>query len=314
MLHGTPGRTDLVGDEHTTKLAHAQYHSVQRLAAELPAHTRVYPTHGFGSFCSATPSAGTASTIGEQKCTNPALTQDEHSYVDSLIAGLSAYPAYYVHMGVTNRNGPAPVDLSDPVHVDASELRRRIEAGEWVVDLRSRTAYAAEHLAGTLGFELSKSFVTYLGWLYQWGAPLTLIGDNQDQIRDARRQLVRIGIDKLAGAAFGGIALLGDAIELPSYRTSDFTGLSNVRGRSDISVLDVRQVHEYEAGHIPGALNIPLHELLDRIDEVPNQEVWVHCGSGYRASIAASILSRAHRRVVLVDDDFHNADNINLAA
>lgn len=217
-------------------------------------------------------------------------------------------------MGVINRKGPAPVDLSDPVRVDASELRRRIEAGEWVVDLRSRTPYAAEHLTGTLGFELSKSFVTYLGWLYRWGAPLTLIGDNQDQIRDARRQLVRIGIDRLEGAVFGDIALLGDAIELRSYPTSDFAGLSNVHGRNDVAVLDVRQVAEYECGHIPGALNIPLHELLDRIDEVPNQEVWVHCGSGYRASIAASILSRAHRRVVLVDDDFHNADNINFAA
>ena len=186
MLHGTTGRTDLLGAEHTQTLTRAQYHSVRRLADELPPDTPVYPPHGFGSFCSATPGSGNSSTIAEQCDSNPALTQDEQTYITELLAGLSAYPAYYAHMGVINRKGPAPVDLSIPEPVDAHELRRRIEAGEWVVDLRKRTAFAAGHLGGTLGFELSSSFVTYLGWLYQWGAPLTLIGDETDQIADAR--------------------------------------------------------------------------------------------------------------------------------
>ena len=155
MLHGTTGRTDLLGAEHTQALTHAQFHSVRRLAAELPDDTQVYPTHGFGSFCSATPASGDSSTIADQRHTNPALTHDEQTYVDELIAGLSAYPSYYAHMGVINKRGPAPVDLSIPQPVDPHELRRRIEAGEWVVDLRNRTAFAAGHLGGTLGFELS---------------------------------------------------------------------------------------------------------------------------------------------------------------
>src|SRR6476661_988999 len=112
MLHGTTGRTDLLGDEHTLDLTHAQFHSVRRLAAELPDDAQVYPTHGFGSFCSATPSRGDSSTIADQRLNNPALTQDEQSYVEELIAGLSAYPSYYAHMGVINERGPAPVDLS----------------------------------------------------------------------------------------------------------------------------------------------------------------------------------------------------------
>ena len=65
-------------------------------------------------------------------------------------------------MGVINRDGPSPVDLSEPAAVDPAELRRLIEAGEWVVDLRNRTAFAAGHLSGSIGFELSDSFVTYL--------------------------------------------------------------------------------------------------------------------------------------------------------
>ena len=108
MLHGTTGRTDLLGDEHTLALTHAQFHSVRRLAAELPDDAQVYPTHGFGSFCSATPSSGNSSTIADQRLNNPALTQDEQSYVEELIAGLSAYPSYYAHMGVINERDPPP--------------------------------------------------------------------------------------------------------------------------------------------------------------------------------------------------------------
>lgn len=312
MLHGTTGRTDLLGAEHTQTLTRAQYHSVRRLADELPPDTPVYPPHGFGSFCSATPGSGNSSTIAEQCDSNPALTQDEQTYITELLAGLSAYPAYYAHMGVINRKGPAPVDLSIPEPVDAHELRRRIEAGEWVVDLRKRTAFAAGHLGGTLGFELSSSFVTYLGWLYQWGAPLTLIGDDTDQIADARRELVRIGVDDLTGAAVGDIHTLVDGRALRSYRVADFTDLAEVIGADNFTVLDVRRHDEYDQSRIAGAVNIPLHELSDRTGEVPPGEVWVHCGSGYRASIAASMIDEPGRTVVLVDDGFDNAEKLHL--
>lgn len=307
MLFGTTGRTDLLGDEHTQELTHAQYHSVRRLADELPADTQVYPTHGFGSFCAATPATGDSSTVGEQRSTNPALTQDEQSYVEELIAGLSEYPAYYAHMGVINTQGPAPVDLSLPKPVDPGELRRRIEDGEWVVDLRERTAFAAGHLGGTLGFELSDSFVTYLGWLYKWGAPLTLIGENEDQVADARRELVRIGVDDLDGAAVGDIHTLVAGTELRSYRVADFTALAERLPARDISVLDVRQRDEYDTSHIAGAINIPLHELAARLGTLPDGEIWVHCASGYRASIAASMIDRPERTTVLVNDDYDNA-------
>lgn len=315
MLHGTTGRTDLLGEEHTHELTHAQFHSVRRLADELPDTAEVYPTHGFGSFCSATPASGDSSTIAEQRTNNPALTQDEQTYVDQLIAGLSAYPAYYAHMGVINSEGPAPVDLSTPAPVNPEELRRRIDAGEWVVDLRHRTAFAAGHLDGTLAFELSTSFVTYLGWLYQWGAPLTLIGDDQDQIVSARRELVRIGVDNVTGSAVGDMSRFANGTPLRSYRVADFGDLAKAMAHDDLTVLDVRQTGEYEDAHVTGAINIPLHELAHRIDEVPTGEVWVHCGSGYRASIAASMLDRHHdRTVVLINETFDHAAKRGLAA
>lgn len=129
MLYGSTGRTDLVGPQYTEELTHAQFHSVRRIADEVPADTPVYPTHGFGSFCSATPTSGDSSTVGQQRDVNPALTRDEQAYVDELIAGLNTYPAYYAHMGVINKAGPSSVDLSPPEPVDPAELRRRIEIG-----------------------------------------------------------------------------------------------------------------------------------------------------------------------------------------
>ena len=219
-------------------------------------------------------------------------------------------PSYYAHMGVINSEGPAAVDLSIPRRIAPDELRRRLELGEWVIDLRNRVAFAAGHLAGSFGFELSGSFVTYLGWLHPWGTPLTLIGENEDQIADARRELVRIGVDDIAGSA--DIRAVSDAVEERSYRVADFAALANGVDGGALTVLDVRQRDEFDESHIDGAVNIPLHDLLDRIDELTAGETWVHCASGYRASIAASILDRHGRPVVLIDDDFDKALELNL--
>jgi glyoxylase-like metal-dependent hydrolase (beta-lactamase superfamily II) len=316
MLYGATGRTDLVGPEHTDELTHAQYHSVRRLADELPAGTPVFPTHGFGSFCSATPTSGDSSTIGAQVAVNPALTQDEKSFVDELIAGLTAIPAWYSHMGPGNAAGPAPVDLSAPRPVDPEELAGRLAAGEWVVDLRTRTAFAAGHLPGALNFELAiANFVTYIGWLVPWGAPLTLIGETEEQVADARRELVRIGIDRLAGAAIGSPEQLAADEELASYPVSDFAGLAAAMDADPgLVVLDARRADERAGGGVRGSRHIPIHELTDRIDEVPDGDVWVYCGSGYRASIAASLLARTGRRPVLVDGGYDDPDKGAAAA
>jgi hydroxyacylglutathione hydrolase len=312
MLYGATGRTDLVGPEHTDELTHAQFHSVRRLARELPGPTEILPTHGFGSFCSATQTDSDASTIDAQRDVNPALTLEEQEYVDTLISGLGAYPAYYAHMGPLNAGGPALVDLSLPEEVDGATLRQRIAAGEWVVDLRERTAFAAGHLAGSLGFELSQSFVTYLGWLYRYGTPLTLLGESREQVAQARRELVRIGVDDLAGMAVGDVDALAAGAGLSSYGVADFADLAAALEGGPVQVLDIRRDEERAAGHVRGSQHIPLHELPARQDEVPDGAVWIHCGSGYRAAVAASMLDRPGREVVLVSDAYERVADLGL--
>jgi glyoxylase-like metal-dependent hydrolase (beta-lactamase superfamily II)/rhodanese-related sulfurtransferase len=308
LLYGSTGRPDLLGPEHTDSLAHAQWHSARRLAAELPDLTAVYPTHGFGSFCSATQSSGIASTIGQEKLANPALTRDLDSYVEELLAGLGAYPTYYAHMGPANASGPRAPDLSPPSQADPVELRRRIEAGEWVVDLRNRTAFAAGHVAGTLNFGLDGQFVTYLGWLIPWGTPVTLLGEAAVDVAEAQRELVRIGIDRPSAMATGRPEDWAGGGPLRSYATADFADLAAELAQDpQTHVLDVRRDQERAQAHITGSVHIPIHEVLHRLDEVPTGPVWVHCAGGYRAGVVAALLDAHGVDVVAIDDSFDNA-------
>ncbi|PRX45936.1 glyoxylase-like metal-dependent hydrolase (beta-lactamase superfamily II) [Prauserella shujinwangii] len=308
LLYGSTGRPDLLGPEHTPVLVRAQYASAHRLATELPEETEIYPTHGFGSFCSATQSGGERSTIGQEKRTNPAFTQDEQDYVEHLLAGLDAYPAYYAHMEPLNSAGPGEPDLSPPRRAAAGELRERIESGEWVVDLRTRTAFAAGHVLGSLNFGIEGSFATYLGWLLPWGTPITLLGETGEQVAEAQRELCRIGIDRIEAAATGSVRDWTGGQEPASFPVADLTDLAAVLRHRPVVVLDVRRDLEWGGGHVDGAVHIPLHELPRRLGEVPPGEVWVHCKSGYRAAIAASLLDAAGRRVVVVDDEFDTAE------
>ncbi|WP_432477305.1 MBL fold metallo-hydrolase [Nocardioides sp. GXQ0305] len=314
LLFGATGRPDLLGPVHTAELVRAQHASAHRLAAFLPDEAAVLPTHGFGSFCSATQSEATSSTIGREKRQNPVLTQDEETYVRELLAGLTAYPAYYAHMGPANAHGPSAPDLTPPAEADPTELRRRIEAGEWVVDLRSRSVFAAGHVPGSLNFGLDDAFATYLGWLVTWGTPITLLGDSADQVAQAQRELVRIGIDRPASAATGKPEewVAGTGHDVASYPTASFVDLAQVRHHRDVVVLDVRRTDEYAESHVDGALNIPIHEIPARLSDVPAGEVWVHCAGGYRASVAASFVAASGRRVVAVDDDFAAAGGAGL--
>jgi hydroxyacylglutathione hydrolase len=313
LLYGSTGRPDLLGAAYAAELARAQYASAHRLAADLPEDAEVYPTHGFGSFCAATQADGvSSSTIGRERRVNPALTLDEERYVRELLAGLDAYPAYYAHVGPINAAGPSGADLTPPHRADAAELRRRIRAGEWAVDLRTRRAFAARHLAGTLSFELDGTLASYLGWLIPWGTPLALLGQTPGQVAEAQRELARVGIDRPAAMAVGDPADWSGGRPLRGYPVADFTDLHRARQHRPLVVVDVRRDLEWAASHIDGAIHLPLHELPSRLAELPEGELWVHCQTGYRAAMAASILDAAGRTVVVVDDTYDRAAQAGL--
>ncbi|GHE94369.1 MBL fold metallo-hydrolase [Streptomyces spiralis] len=312
LLIGTVGRPDLVEPRLTEDLARAQYASAHRLAAELPDETAVLPTHGFGSFCSSSQTEGESTTIGKEKAANEALTRNVDTFVADLLAGLDDIPAYYTHMGPANAEGPAPVDLTPPAVADPEDIAARLAAGEWVVDLRNRVAFAENHLAGSFNFEAEGQLATYLAWLIPWGKPVTLLAESPEQLAAAQRELVRVGIDRPAAAATGEPAdWVRDGEALASFPRATFADLA-ARSGDGIVVLDVRRASERAAGFIEGSVHIPLHALHSRIGEVPAGQVWVHCAGGMRAAIAASLLDAADREVVAVDDSFASAEAAGL--
>jgi hydroxyacylglutathione hydrolase len=238
---------------------------------------------------------------------NHALTDpDEEHFVRDLIANLTAYPSYYAHMGAGNLLGPGPAQLAVPESLDSAELTRRLEDGEWVVDLRHRVAFASNHLRGSVSLEYGNSFSTYLGWILPWAQPLTLVGEYRD-VEQAVRDLSRIGIDSPDAAVGTDPRELAPGAAAASYPRVGWDGVLAGRTPAD-TVLDVRRADEFAVSRVAGAVNIPLHELLRRLDEVPAGRLWVHCHSGYRAGIGASVLERAGRDVVHVDARFDAAE------
>lgn len=306
LLYGAVGRTDLVSDADTRSLAAAQYQSAQAFRDRFDPATKLYPTHGFGSFCAATQTDEvTISTLRQQLATNPVYSaEDEASFVDSLVGGLDAYPAYYAYMATANLQGPKAPNLTPPSRLTRAAALSALHSGVAVVDMRTRTAYAEGHLPGTYNVELSNDLATYVGWLIKWDTPLILVASSEDDVTTAQEQLALIGREVTGGQIPAKTLIQHGA----TYPIRTFANLAKAGVNNQRTVLDVRRRLEHRKRHIPAAMHIPLHELSDRLTEVPTDtDIWVHCSSGFRASIAASILSGQKRRVTLINDDFKNA-------
>lgn len=314
ILYGTVGRTDLVSAEKTDALTTAQYESAHRLGDGLPDDAAVCPTHGFGSFCSSSEGSGaTASTMKAEKKSNIVFTAERDDFVRQILSGLGPYPRYYAYMGASNQAGPSKVARLH-IHAYASEeiAERLRQEKSWVIDIRSRKLFAAHHPKGAVGIELGNSFATYAGWLLPWSDRLLLVGDTEERLLDAYKELSRIGMDAFVDGATSNLQNYLGAGDESDFRVATFDDLKESLHYKPY-VLDVRQKSERSNGYIAGSRHIPLQDLNDRIDEIPDdQEIWVHCASGYRAGIAASLLSNQGCKPVLISDDYHKAVEIGL--
>ncbi len=304
LLFGSVGRTDLLGTHVAEPLARQQYRSAQTLG-QLPGPVEVLPTHGFGSFCAAGTATTDASTIEDQRLVNRAfVAPGEDAFVAALLRDFVDYPRYYRRMAPRNRRGAPPPDLTPPPAVGAEDLVSLAAGGAWVVDLRERAAFAGAHLEGSINLPQETPFTTYLGWLLPDGTRPVLLAETPHAVAEAQLNLARIGIEHIAGAHAGAFPPAGTDGAVRSYPVRTFADLRLAIQVPGNVALDVRRDDEWERGHLDQAMHIPLHDLEDRIDSLPAGILWVHCGAGYRASIASSLLARRGREVVLIDDRF----------
>ncbi|GAA3959959.1 MBL fold metallo-hydrolase [Actinoplanes auranticolor] len=301
LIVGSAARTDLLGDERTRELAHAQYASLHRLAA-LPDATAVWPTHGGGSFCSAVPGAARTSTIGAEKAGNPLLTApDADTFAARLLASLGSYPAYFRRLGEINRQGP-PVVRTAPVlpSLSVEQVRRAAAAGALIVDVRPVADVAAGHIPGAVAIALRDQFATWLGWIIEPSIPIVIVRNPDQDPADILWPALNIGVDTLIGELAGGVgawtAAGGTLARTPLVSPDQVGG----------AVLDIRQDSEYAAGHLPHALHIELGGLPAGADRIAPEPTVVMCGHGERAMTAATLLQRAgHPAVSVLDGGAH---------
>jgi len=218
--------------------------------------------------------------------------------VATLLRGMPVAPPYFRRMKKINSTGPRVIgpEFLGRKGFSAKEVHERVCADCLILDVRSKEAFAAAHIPGSINIPFGPQLATWAGWVLPYDRPILAVADDPEEMSEIVRCLLRVGFDQIVGYLEGGVnAWEGRGYELAGLEAVSVRELAprlQTGGRP--FVLDVRTEQEWDAGHIEGAHHIHGGLLQDRIGEVPrDRPVAVVCGSGYRASIAASFLKRA---------------------
>ena len=291
LIAGGVARTDLLSPELTEPLARAAYRSIHDRLLVLPDDLPVYPTHGAGSFCSTATTGERTTTIGRERRSNPLLQiETEDEFVATLLGGLGSYPTYFGRLRDVNRAGPAVYGVEPPAlpPLSSEEVESLQGDGALVVDGRPIDRYAAGHISGSLSIELRDQFGTWLGWLADPNRPIVIVVDDDQDITNLVWQMLNVGFEPPRGRLAGGIRAWR-AAGLPTVQT-DLVPSGDVR--ADQPIVDVRQLSEWQASHVAGAIHVELGDISAKATELP-AGVQVQCGHGQRAMTAASLLEQA---------------------
>jgi len=261
----------------------------------------LYPGHGQGSICGGNLASREFSTLGYEKRHNPALRYKEKQDFIARKKGERIFmPAYFERVHALNQQGPPPLAaLPQPLPLDPAAFERTAARGI-ILDVRSKEAFAGAHLPGSLGIALDK-LPPYAAWYLEYGKPVCLVANTPEEVGTAVRYLVRLGFEDVPAFLAGGM-LKWEVSGRPFQRMTAVHAEELVEmldAGEDFILLDVRAPHEFGEAHLPTAVNIHMGELPRRAEELPgDKKVVTFCGSGERATIAASVLQmRGFERV-----------------
>jgi hydroxyacylglutathione hydrolase len=292
LFIGDVGRPDLIGSKGFTaeQMGGFLYDSLHQKILNLPDETEVYPAHGAGSLCGKSLSKETWSTLGNQRQNNYALQpMSKEEFIRIVAADQPEAPAYFPKSASRNLEGSKPLeDLPKPVALSTEEIDKFDGV---VLDVRKNTEYGAAHIPNSINIGLGGQFASWAGIMIPIGTPLAIVAETQAQVDESFMRLARVGHDTVAG-----FILIGDYTgqmkiieQVPVEKVAE---LANTE--KDLQFVDVRRPAEHANGHAVRTLNISLDKLsreLDRLD--PKEPTYVICQSGYRSSLATSILENA---------------------
>jgi len=301
LFVGAVGRPDLLGEEQTRRLAGELYDSLFKKLLVLDERIQVHPGHGAGSLCGAGIGSEPFTTIGQEKRFNPMLQhKTKEAFVAAVLADLPDTPPYFPRMKKMNQEGPPLLGMVNgyrgPAPLSPAATATAIRNGAVMIDLRPATTFAASHPLGALNLAIGTKVGYWAGYVLPGDAKVVLLGANHHETTEAARQLIRIGVSRIEGYINGGFDAWRDAgLPTASMALSNVQELSAAIGNGTAPlVIDVRTNKEWNAGHIDGAMHIPLGDLASRAAEIPrDRTVATMCEGGYRSSLAASVLARS---------------------
>jgi hydroxyacylglutathione hydrolase len=307
LLVGDLARPDLLGGAaQAREAARAFCDTIQRRLLPLPDGVQVFPTHVAGSLCGGDIGSRLSTTVGYERRANAILAavDSTEGFVRECLRldNLPAVPPYWRRMRSQNLRGVTPLGTpSEPPALSVEDFAGRSRTGAVVLDARSPEAFGGGHVPGALNVGLGSAFATWAGTVVPDGERVLLVLDRAGDLWDATWQLLRIGYPLPLGWLSGGMfAWRTAALPVETTRQITVRELAERLSRGELRLLDVRQPSEWTAGHVPGATHITGAELPGRVDEVPNgKPLAVTCGSGYRSSVAASLITRHARADVL---------------
>jgi hydroxyacylglutathione hydrolase len=291
------GRPDLLGVEQTPGLAKALFRSLQTALAPLADAVPLYPAHGAGSPCGAN-ICDRQSTVGHERRHNPALQfTDEYAFIDWVLRTAPPMPRYYPRMKRINAAGPEILKgLPAVKRLEPAALQRRLAAGNvQLIDNRSMLAFGQSHIAGALNLGPRPELSLWAGWMLDPAKPIALVLPSGGDLPEVLRQFLRVGFTRFAGCLKGGMeAWLAASLPVQGLAQLPIQELNKVLPPRDFQFLDVRTPHEWDEGHLTGARYLFLGELSEKVRELnPQKPVVVYCATGYRSSLAASLLQAA---------------------
>lgn len=298
LFEGSVGRPDLMGVENTDKLAHQLFESLQKSFKDLPDALPIYPAHGPGSPCGAGIVArdGVA-TLGTERHDNPALQfDDEKAFIDDLLFRQPPVPYYWPRMKVINAKGPEILGkLPVPKAIKPDEFEKVIaDKDVQLLDTRHMLGFGGGHIAGAINMGHSPTVSMWGGWLLDPDRPIALVLPPEGKAKDAVAWLVRVGLTKFAAVLDGGMDAWTQAgKKFETIEQISVYELSEKSKSGELVLLDVRQPSEWDEGHPPKARYMFLPEIPKKAKKLDRDKpLATFCGTGYRASIAASLLKR----------------------